>query len=117
MKDPVLQVKDTTAWTLGRICEILPNYIQPEYLESFMSTLLAGLQENPRVAANCAWVCALLSFVVFCATNMSVVQSLMNLGENLGIPEGNADSYVLSPYFETIVLTTNAAAEGYIAFY
>ncbi|TPX62496.1 hypothetical protein SpCBS45565_g07003 [Spizellomyces sp. 'palustris'] len=77
MKDPVLQVKDATAWTLGRICEILPTYIKPDLLEPFIVAVLGGLQDHPRVASNCAW-------------------ALMSLGENLGVSEENADIYPLS---------------------
>ncbi|KAJ3009254.1 karyopherin beta [Thoreauomyces humboldtii] len=92
MKDPSVLVKDTTAWTLGRVCELLPNFIPMECLQLFMSSLLEGLQEHHRVAANCAW-------------------SIMNIGENLGVAHGDADTYILSQFFDTMVQATNAAAD------
>ncbi|KAI8914839.1 hypothetical protein PhCBS80983_g00772 [Powellomyces hirtus] len=92
MKDPSLQVKDTTAWTLGRVCEMLPTYIPPDCLPLFISAILEGLNENPRVAANCSW-------------------AIMNIGENLGVAQGAADTYVLSPFFDAMVQATNAAAD------
>ncbi|KAI9104858.1 karyopherin Kap95 [Phlyctochytrium arcticum] len=94
MKDPVLQIKDTTAWTLGRICEILPSAIKPEILPPFIEAILAGLQENPRVALNCAW-------------------ALMSLGENLGVSDEDGDTYPLSIYFESIIRTLSAAGENH----
>ena len=61
-RDPVVQVKDTAAWTLGRICYSVPNtldlldpYGQNARLQELIMTLLTGLRDAPRVAANCAW--------------------------------------------------------------
>ena len=56
MNDPVVQVKDTTAWTLGRISELLSTSIKPDQLQSLAGAVVAGLNDQPRVAANCAWV-------------------------------------------------------------
>lgn len=57
MGDPSAHVKDTAAWTLGRISEYHPDCIKPDlYLPSLIAALLRGLEDIPRVAANCAWV-------------------------------------------------------------
>lgn len=58
MKDPVVNVKDTVAWTLGRVCELLIHCIKPEiHLPELISALVYGLQDNPRIVSNCCWVC------------------------------------------------------------
>src|SRR5690349_9617781 len=54
MKDPVVYVKDTTAWTLGRVCELHPGTIGT-YLPQLIQTLGEGLVDSPRVAANVCW--------------------------------------------------------------
>ncbi|KAI8593942.1 armadillo-type protein [Geranomyces variabilis] len=92
MKDHSLAVKDTTAWTLGRVSELLPSWIPKDALQLFIASLLEGLSDKPRVASNCSW-------------------ALMNLGERLGVSE-EEPTYVLSPYFETMVQACNAAADG-----
>jgi importin subunit beta-1 len=55
MKDPSIHIKDTAAWTLGRICEMLVDVIQPQELQSIIQAIITGLNDNPRVASNCAW--------------------------------------------------------------
>ncbi|KAJ8657351.1 hypothetical protein O0I10_006904 [Lichtheimia ornata] len=86
MTDPVVNVKDTVAWTLGRVCELLINCIKPEiHLRDMISALVLGLQDNPRIVGNCCW-------------------SLMNLAEQLGPMLGEEmPSSTLSMYFEGIV--------------
>ena len=57
MGDASVHVKDTAAWTLGRISEYHPDCIKPDlYLHSLVGALLRGLEDTPRVAVNCAWV-------------------------------------------------------------
>ncbi|ORZ20333.1 armadillo-type protein [Absidia repens] len=86
MQDPVVNVKDTVAWTLGRVCELLPECIKHDvHLQNLVASLLQGLQDNPRIVGNCCW-------------------SLMNLAEQLGpIPGSGEATNPLSPYFEGIV--------------
>jgi len=57
MRDPVLSVKDTTSWTLGRICDVVPEPLKtPDTLHVVISAIINGLAESPRVASNCCWV-------------------------------------------------------------
>ena len=57
MNDPSVVVRDSVAWTLGRICEILPQVALDSSLQqSLVDTMLAGLDSEPRVAANVCWV-------------------------------------------------------------
>ncbi len=57
--DPSVQVQDTAAWTIGRICEHAPATIlqrQDNTLSQLLQTLYVGLSREPRVAANICWV-------------------------------------------------------------
>jgi importin subunit beta-1 len=57
MKDPIVDVKDTVAWTLGRVCDTLSECIKPDvHLHDLISALVYGLQDNPRIVSNCCWV-------------------------------------------------------------
>lgn len=57
MKDPSVVVRDTTAWTVGRICELLPEAaINQVYLAPLLQCLIEGLGAEPRVASNVCWV-------------------------------------------------------------
>ncbi|CCM03217.1 uncharacterized protein FIBRA_05341 [Fibroporia radiculosa] len=103
MNDSNLHVKDTVAWTLGRICDLLVGTIKPDvHLHPLVSALVNGLQDNPRIVANSCW-------------------ALMNLADQLGSSEGDdlqaAASSPLSPYFDGIVqallrVTETASNEG-----
>jgi importin subunit beta-1 len=57
MNDPSVPVQDTTAWTIGRICDFVPEAIDPQqHLPNLIKVLVLGLSRDPRVASNCAWV-------------------------------------------------------------
>jgi importin subunit beta-1 len=88
MNDSNIHVKDTTAWTLGRICDLLIITIKPDvHLHPLVSALVTGLQDNPRIVTNCCW-------------------ALMNLADQLGYIEEESDSPQtghLSPYYEGVV--------------
>ncbi|GLE04617.1 hypothetical protein PINS_up013587 [Pythium insidiosum] len=45
-------VRDTTAWTLGRICELHYSCIDGQRLPTLMALLLEGLGQEPRVSHN-----------------------------------------------------------------
>ena len=58
MDDPNIQVKDSAAWTLGRVCEHVPEAVLNEqYLLPLLKALVGGLKGEPRVATNVCWVC------------------------------------------------------------
>lgn len=76
MRDSSVQVKDTAAWTIGRVCEHqitsisaqqwrqMTHALQPGEPAEAEGVLLAGLKDEPRVAAN---VCtALHSLAIHC---------------------------------------------------
>lgn len=89
LHDVSVAVKDTAAWTLGRICEFAADAITPEVqLGPLIQALLAGLQEQPRIVTHCCW-------------------ALINLADNKGsrahFDEVSPMTTALSPFFETLV--------------
>ena len=60
MSDPTVQVQDTAAWTLGRVCDQIPEAALSDHCRDHLLTGLAlGLEKEPRVAANVCWVSGL----------------------------------------------------------
>lgn len=91
MRDSSLHVRDTTAWTLGRISDVLVKTIKVDiHLPSLINALVSGLDESPRVVSNCCW-------------------SIMNLAEQLG--DATAESTALSPYYDGVVTALIRLAE------
>ena len=57
LKDNSIVVRDTAAWTVGRLCEIIPEaVINEQHLTPMLHALVEGLNADPRVAANVCWV-------------------------------------------------------------
>ena len=55
--DPMIQVKDSAAWTIGRICEQVPSTVlHLEVLNHLLPALIDGLKRETRVATNICWV-------------------------------------------------------------
>ncbi|KAJ3110763.1 karyopherin beta [Phlyctochytrium bullatum] len=82
-------VKDASAWCLGRICEKLDSWEPGKDLPPLIEVLVYGLNDQPRVAANCAW-------------------AIIQLAEH--IPKIPTDP--LAPFFETLILSLMKSAEG-----
>ena len=56
MNDESLQVKDSAAYALGRICEAVSEAIDPnEHLQPLITALFGGLSSSPRMASSCCW--------------------------------------------------------------
>ena len=56
MSDPSVQVKDSAAYALGRICETVAGAIDPnEHLPPLITALFEGLGSHPRMASSCCW--------------------------------------------------------------
>jgi importin subunit beta-1 len=91
MYDSSVVVRDTAAWTFGRVCEIIPEAaINETYLKPLLESLVTGLKSEPRVAANVCWAFTGLA-------EASYDQAEGN--EDQSQPE----TYCLSEYFEFIV--------------
>jgi importin subunit beta-1 len=91
MRDPSLQVRDTTAWTLGRVSDVLVKTIKVDtHLPPLISSLVGSLDESPRIVSNCCW-------------------TIMNLAEQLG--DSAADTCALSAFYDPIVSALLRLAE------
>ena len=91
MYDSSVIVRDTAAWTFGRICEIIPEAaINESFLKPLLESLINSLKSEARVAANVCWAFTGLAEAAFDAAQSP---------EDSGIPE----TYCLSQYFEFIV--------------
>lgn len=93
--DPVINVKDTAAWTLGRICENLLEAIKPDEFQAIVQAIIGGLSDNPKIAGSCAW-------------------SITCLAEQLGTRNSDDQTSSLSPYFETLLGALIASAQKYL---
>lgn len=89
MSDPSVAVRDTTAWTIGRICELNGDAVLTQPLEPLIQVLLIGLGAEPRVAANVCWAFNSLAEAAYDAADKD--------------EDNEPRSYALSMYFETIV--------------
>lgn len=100
MKDENNHVKDTTAWTLSRIFELLHSpaggfsVISPENLQRVVQILLEGIQDAPNVAEK---VCGAIYYLA------------------QGYEDAGTSSSMLTPYIPSIIdclLTTANRADG-----
>ena len=81
MDDANIQVKDSAAWTLGRVCEHVPEAVLNEqYLLPLLKALVGGLKGEPRVATNVCWVC------LFCGFYKSIILCTHTHNFNLRFP-------------------------------
>jgi len=105
MQDPQVAVKDTAAWTIGRVCELIPDATLNEaHLPALLECLVAGLQSEPRVATNVCWAISALSERAY--------ESAQSLGDD---ETSDPETYWLSKYFEGLVerlLETTGRADG-----
>ncbi|XP_076765223.1 importin subunit beta Fs(2)Ket isoform X2 [Xylocopa sonorina] len=90
MYDSSVVVRDTAAWTFGRICEIIPEAaINETYLKPLLEALINGLKAEPRVAANVCWAFTGLAEASY---------------ESAEFTQGrNPETYCMSQYFDFII--------------
>lgn len=56
MDDSSVHVKDSTAYSLGRVTEACPGSIEEAtHLEPLIQSLFTGLNNHPKMAASCCW--------------------------------------------------------------
>ena len=90
MRDRSVVVRDTTAWTIGRICELIPEAVLgDDVLKELLTTLVNGLTSEPRVAANVCWAFNSLAEAAYEAAEKD--------------EDNEPKTYCLSQYFEFIV--------------
>lgn len=92
MYDSSVVVRDTAAWTFGRICEIVPEAsINETFLNPLLEAFVNGLKQEPRVAANVCWAFTGLA-------EASYEQAAEGLEDG-----AQPETYCLSSYFQYIV--------------
>ncbi|PIO62384.1 Importin-beta protein, partial [Teladorsagia circumcincta] len=86
-------IRDTAAWTIGRVLEICPEIVNKDgMLARLLPALSQGLHQEPRVAANVCWA---LVALVKTAYDIACGQGTDSTGQ--------PDTYALSPCFEAMV--------------
>ncbi|KAL8619198.1 Importin subunit beta-1 [Nucella lapillus] len=91
LTDQSVVVRDTAAWTVGRVCEILPEAVLNEScLNPLLMALIKGLEAEPRVASNICWAFS------------SLAEAAYESADNV---DGTCEpeTYCLSSSFETMV--------------
>lgn len=54
--DENLQVKDTVAWCMGRIADLIIDAIDPvDHLPNVIAAIIQGLRDHGKVSTNCCW--------------------------------------------------------------
>ena len=93
MSDSSLIVKDSVAFTLGRISECVANSIDVEkHLPALVESLFAGLASHPKMASSCCW-------------------ALMNLAQNFSSEQPGAETNAMTPYFDPSISALLQATE------
>ncbi|KAE9420302.1 hypothetical protein Angca_004986, partial [Angiostrongylus cantonensis] len=93
MAEKNVTIRDTAAWTIGRVLEICPEVVNKDgMLARLLPALSQGLHQEPRVAANVCWA---LVALVKSAYDMACGQGTDSSGQ----PE----TYSLSPCFEPMI--------------
>lgn len=76
MEDSNIQVRDSVAFTLGRISDAVPSSIDPAaHLQPLVSSLFGGLTSTPKIASSCCW--ALMNLAERFAGDLSAQQNPM----------------------------------------
>lgn len=83
MRDPHVMVKDSSTWTIGKICELHGPSIPGEVLTPLVEALLLALKDTPRVCSKACF-------------------ALHNFGDQFE-ESRDADSNQLSPYLTALV--------------
>lgn len=103
MHDPSVNVRDTAAWTIGRVCEIIPDAaVSTNNLQPLLQALVSGLAAEPRVASNVCWAFSSLAEAAYETASQATDAQ-------------EPATYCLSEYFEPIVqklLETTDRADG-----
>jgi len=92
LSDDHVLVKDTTAWTLARICELHSKRIPQGFLQPLVEQLSNALQDTPRVAAQACF-------------------AVHNLAHVFEQTREARDTNALSPFFQPLVTCLLTATE------
>ena len=97
LSDASTHVKDSAAWTLGRVCEFHAMSIPTGCLPSLVESLLTALRDTPRVAAQACF--AVHNLAMVCNHESVPVDTSTNLNTSRSQPTTNA----LSPFFQSMI--------------
>lgn len=105
INDSSVQVRDTTAWVIGRICEHIPSAVLTDQtILPLLNTLVSSLVAEPRVATNVCWAISSLAEAAY---------------DSVEIPEDAVDdqpqTYCLSQLYSALmskVLDATQRADG-----
>uniref|UniRef100_A0A0M3J3D4 Importin subunit beta-1 (inferred by orthology to a human protein) n=1 Tax=Anisakis simplex TaxID=6269 RepID=A0A0M3J3D4_ANISI len=91
--DSQLQVRDTAAWCIGRVCDSCEEVvIRREILTPMLPALSNALQQEPRVASNVCWAIS------------SLAKAAYDMACQLGTDySGQPETYILSSCFEAMI--------------
>lgn len=92
LNDDHILVKDTAAWTLGRICELHAQRIPQGYLQPLVERLGSALRDSSRVAAQACF-------------------AIHNLAQAFEHAPTAHESNALSPFFNSLLTQLLAATE------
>lgn len=85
MDDSQLQVKETVAWCLGRIADLVVDVLRDDrFLENTIGAIIKGLEDHPKISTNCCW-------------------ALINLAEQLAVNPDSLETSPLSKYYPLLV--------------
>ncbi|KAL1304326.1 hypothetical protein AAFC00_000728 [Neodothiora populina] len=119
MEDSHIQVRDSAAYALGRICETCSESIDPStHLEPLIRSLFQGLSSHPKMASSCCW--ALMNLAdrfagePGCQENPLSPHFQASIGHLLQVTErADTDSQLRTAAYEVInAFVTNAANDS-----
>ncbi|KAK4504871.1 hypothetical protein PRZ48_002834 [Zasmidium cellare] len=118
MNDQSIQVKDSAAFALGRICEAVSDSIDPqEHLQPLISALFQGLASHPKMASSCCW--ALMNLAdrfagePGCQTNHLSQHFQASVEHLLQVTESTNDNMLRTAAYEVLnAFVTNAANDS-----
>lgn len=85
--DPSVQVRESVAWTVSKITEVMLEYVDHDmYLENLITAVVLGLQQSPKIANSC------------CTTLHNLVSQVAS-----GNPDGLEPSNRMSQYYSGII--------------
>lgn len=96
--DASLAVRDTSAWTIGRVCDVLRDVVLHDSLvQPLLNALGDALRAESRVATNVCWA---LSSLADAAADQAHAQTN---GVHVDDADDTLHTFALSPYFRAIV--------------
>jgi importin subunit beta-1 len=118
MEDSSVQVKDSAAYALGRICEAVSEAIDPtEHLQPLITALFGGLSSHPKMASSCCW--ALMNLAdrfagePGCQTNALSQHFQASVQHLLQVTEQTQDNQLRTAAYEVLnAFVTNAANDS-----